>query len=79
MAFDATKMNRLNIGPTQLYAYESADAIATVAASGYFDSFADELKKGSLIIAYDNNVDTVDLLVVTSASGVTPVTTVNGT
>ncbi len=79
MAFSNTKFNRANFGSVQVYAYETTDAIATVTASAYFDSVADELKKGSIILVSDTNVGTVDMIVVTSASGVTPVTTVNGT
>lgn len=79
MAFDNSKFNRANIGSVQLYAYETTDAIATVAGSGYFDSVADELKLGSIILVTDTNANTVDMLAVSSASGVTPVTTVNGT
>lgn len=78
-AFAASGMNRLHAGTCTLWIYKTADAIATVAASGYFNSFTDELRKGDIILVSDTNVPTVDMLVVTSADNAATVTTLNGT
>jgi hypothetical protein len=78
-AFDATNMNRIQAGTTTLWIYKTTDAIATVAASGYFDDWYAQLNNGDTIIVADTNVPTIDMLTVTSASGATTVTTLNGT
>ena len=58
----------------QMWSYKSADAIATVNTSGYFNSASDSLKVGDLIYVYDSNTPTVSLVVVLSnASGVVDV------
>ena len=59
----------------------TADAIATVIASGYFNLATNELKQGDVIIAVTSLGGTmaVDMLVVTSATGAATVTTTNGT
>ena len=79
MAFDATKLATMANGATQLHIYKHTDAIATVAASGYFDTVTNRLKLGDVIIAVDTNTPTVDVLVVDSATGAATVTTTNGT
>lgn len=78
MAFDATKMNRVNVGVNNLFIYINTDAIATVAAADYFLDFYSQLREGDVIIAIDTNVNTIDMLMV-SASSSSTVTTVNGT
>lgn len=78
-AFSASSMNRLHAGTCTLWIYKTEDAIATVAASGYFNSFTDELRKGDVIIVSDTNVPTIDMLTVSSADNAATVTTVNGT
>jgi adenine/guanine phosphoribosyltransferase-like PRPP-binding protein len=79
MAFSAANMKRINIGDEALYVYKSADAIATVAASGYFNSYTASLKKGDAIMVIDSSTPTVDVCVVSSATGAATVTVVNGT
>lgn len=79
MAFDRSLVYKIGGGNPQLFIYKSADAIATVAASGYFNGATDDLKNGDVIIAVDTNVGTVDVLMVSSATGAATVTTVNGT
>jgi len=79
MAFIASDMKRLNFGGRSLYWYHTTDPILTVVASGYFNSFAAELRDGDVTIVTDTTANTVDLVTVTSADGATPVTTVNGT
>ena len=55
----------------QMWAYKSADAIATVNTSGYFNSASDLLKVGDLMYIYDSNTHTASLVIVLSnASGV---------
>ena len=64
------------MGGNSLWFYTDGDAIATVAASGYFDSAYAELKQGDLILCSIGIGGTpADLLTVTSASGATTVTT----
>lgn len=77
--FDATNMNRIHAGTVTLWLYKSSvDAIAQMAASGYFNNHTDELRQGDVIIAVDTGA-TVDVLTVTSADNAATVTTVNGT
>lgn len=78
-AFDATNMNRLHSGTCTLWIYKTVEAIATVAGSGYFNNFTDELRNGDVIIVSDTNVPTIDMIVVTSADNAATVTTLNGT
>jgi hypothetical protein len=78
MAYSADNMKRLNVGDESMYIYKSADAIATVAASGYFNSAYAELKKGDAIIVIDSSTPTIDICVVSSTTGATTVTVVNG-
>lgn len=53
----------------QMWSYSSADAIATVNTSGYFNSAADVLKVGDLIYVYDTATPTASLVVVLSNTG----------
>ena len=81
MALDATKFNTIHAGAKQIHHYDSADAIATVVASGYFSAITNRLKQFDVIIAVTSTGGTaaVDVLVVTSATGAATVTTTNGT
>jgi len=78
MAYSAENMKRMNVGDESMYIYKSSDAIATVAASGYFNSAYAELKKGDAIIVIDSSTPTIDICVVSSTTGATTVTVVNG-
>jgi hypothetical protein len=78
-AFDATNMNRLHSGTCTLWIYKTVEAIATVAGSGYFNNWTDELRNGDIILVADTNVPTIDMLTVTSADNAATVTTLNGT
>jgi hypothetical protein len=53
----------------QMWSYTSADAIATVNTSGYFNDAADVLKVGDLVYVYDSNTPTASLVVVLSNTG----------
>lgn len=80
MAFVAANLELVTHGLQKLYMFDSkADALATVVASGYFNDAANELNAGDVIIAKNTGGTLVDMLIVTSARGVTPVTVVNGT
>jgi len=58
----------------QMWAYTSADAIATVNTSGYFNSASDLLKVGDLMYIRDSATPTASLVIVLSnASGVVDV------
>lgn len=67
-------------GRPRIYKIASADAVATIAGSGYFNAMAAELNVGDVIITVGSlgGTETVDLLVVQSNDGTT-VTTTNGT
>lgn len=81
MAFSRTAFAKLAGGARQLYYYSSADAILTIVGSGYFNTATDDLKQNDIILAVGSvgGTQTVDMLVVTSATGATTVTTTNGT
>ena len=58
----------------QVWSYTSADAIATVNTSAYFNDASDLLKVGDLMYIRDSNTPTASLVVVLSnASGVVDV------
>jgi len=52
-----------------MWSYTSADAIATVNTTGYFNDAADVLKVGDLIYVYDSATPTASLVVVLSNTG----------
>lgn len=79
MAFTAATLHRMaHVGGVTRYIYTTADVIATVIASGYFNAHTEQLRQGDIIEVVCGNA-TVDILIISSASGATPVTTVNGT
>lgn len=79
MALDKTKLYKVAGANPGLWIYTStADAVAAVAASGYFNNATNELKQNDVIVFVDVGTG-VDVLVVTSATGAATVTTVNGT
>lgn len=59
----------------QMWTYKSADAKATVAASGYFNSASSVLKVGDLVMIYDTATPAASLHIVltNSAAGVVDV------
>lgn len=81
MAFSASTLTKTSGGERNLWMYTTADAIATVIASGYFNNAAANFKAHDVIIVVSSNTGThaVDVLVVTSATFATTVTTTNGT
>ena len=63
MAYDAAGLHRIGgASGAALWMYRTADAIATVNTSGYFNSAADVLKVGDLIYVYDSNTPTASLV-----------------
>ena len=53
----------------QIWSYQSADAIATVNTTGYFNDAASLMKVGDLVYVYDTATPTANLVVVVSNSG----------
>jgi len=68
-------------GINSVWLYVDGDAVGTIAGSGYFNSSYENLKENDVILCVGaaGGTETVDLLVVTSATGATTVTTTNGT
>jgi hypothetical protein len=81
MAFTRSTLSKVTGGARQIHWYSSADAIATVIGSGYFNDATNDLKQFDIILAVTSTGGTaaVDVLVVTSATGAATVTTTNGT
>ena len=81
MAYSASNLRKVAGGAMSVFLYDSADAIETIAGSGYFNSATNELKQNDIIIAVGSTggTRTVDMLVVSSATGAATVTTINGT
>lgn len=77
--FDAANMNLGHFGTQRMWLYRSSDAIATVIGANYFDAHAELMRNGDVIIAVDVNLNTVDLLMVSSADGASTITVANGT
>ena len=76
MALDATKLFKMAGADPALFIYKSsADTVATVTASGYFNAVTDQLKNGDVILVVGNSVASIDSTIVTSASGAATVTT----
>ena len=81
MAFTRSTLSKVTGGARQIHWYSSADAIATVIGSGYFNDATNDLKQFDIILAVTSTGGTaaVDVLFVTSATGAATVTTTNGT
>lgn len=81
MAFARSGFTKLAGGARQLHYYSSADAATTIAGSGYFNDVTNDLKQHDIILTVGatGGTQTVDVLVVTSATGAATVTTTNGT
>lgn len=67
-------------GGNSVFFYTDGDAVSAIAGSGYFNSATNELKENDVIIAVGSNggTQTVDILVISSATGAATVTVVNG-
>ena len=78
MAYSASNLRKVAGGAMSVFLYDSTDAIGTIVASAnYFNSATNELKQNDVIIAVGSTggTRTVDMLVVTSATGAATVTT----
>jgi len=70
MAYSATGLTRIGGDSNgSLWMYTSADAIATVNTSGYFNSAANMLAVRDLVIVCDTNVPTTNFCTVLSNTG----------
>lgn len=79
MAYDSANLTRLAGGSgVNLWHYTSADAIATVKASGYFNDSANMIKARDVIICVDTNTPTTHIASVLTNNG-TVVNTSQGT
>lgn len=79
MAYDSANLTRLAGGSgVNLWHYTSADAIATVKASGYFNDSANMIKARDIIICVDTNTPTTHIASVLTNNG-TVVNTSQGT
>lgn len=80
MALVKANFERVGGGLRQLFIYGAgADTHTNVLASGYFDGVANQINKGDMILASVANDTAPEVLMVTSARGVTPVTTARET
>ena len=82
MALSSTALKKIGgAGDSNLFMYQSTDAVGTVAGSGYFNDVTNELKQFDVIIVVGSTggTATVDVLIVSSATAATTVTTTNGT
>lgn len=82
MALDATKLKKIaGAGDQNLFVYQSTDAVATIAGSGYFNSVTADLKQYDIILCVGSTggTQTVDVVVIKSATGAATVTSTNGT
>lgn len=81
MAFNKANLYKVGGAVPGVWHYQTADAIATVTASGYFNDATNELHQFDTIDCVSSTGGTVavDKLVVTSASQAATVTTTNGT
>lgn len=77
MPFTASSLTKLAGAEPGLHIYTTADAVATVTASGYFSPVTDNLKQNDVIlcVASTGGTRTIDVLCVTSATGAATVTT----
>lgn len=75
-AFAAAGMNRIQAGSKTLWLYEDPGTIASVIASGYFNTYTDYLRQGDqiLISAGIGGTVTRDTAVVSSADNAATVT-----
>lgn len=82
MALSSGSLKKIaGAGDQNLFVYNSSDAVATIAGSGYFNDVTDDLKQFDIILAVGSTggTATVDVLIVSSATGAATVTTTNGT
>ncbi len=82
MALTSSALKKVaGAGDQNLFVYKSADAISTIVGSGYFNNVTDDLKQFDMILCVGatGGTATVDIAVITSATGAATVTSTNGT
>lgn len=82
MAFTQANLKKIAGGGDQnVFLYNSADAVGTIAGSGYFNTATNQLHQNDVIITVGatGGTRTVDVLVVSSATAAATVTCINGT
>ena len=82
MALDATKLKKIaGAGDQNLFVYQSTDAVGTIVGSGYFNSVTADLNQYDIILCVGSTggTQTVDVVVIKSATGAATVTSTNGT
>lgn len=77
MALDASNFHTITTGSPSLHYYKTSDARGDADASGYYSDITERLREHDVIIliASTGGTETVDLLIVTSATGAATVTT----
>lgn len=77
MALTAANLIKLAGAEPALHIYNTADAVATVTGSGYFNDVTNNLKQNDVILCVGSTggTRTIDVLCVTSATGAATVTT----
>jgi DNA-binding MurR/RpiR family transcriptional regulator len=77
MALTSSTLWKVTGGTTSLHIYRSADTIATITGSGYFNDVTNNLKQWDVVICVSETGGTpkVDVVTVTSATGAATVTT----
>jgi uncharacterized phosphosugar-binding protein len=77
MALTSSTLWKATGGTTSLHIYRSADTIATITGSGYFNGVTNNLQQWDVIICVSETGGTpkVDVVTVTSATGAATVTT----
>lgn len=77
MPFTPATLIKLAGAEPALHIYSNADAIATIVASGYFNTVTDNLKQNDVILCVGSTggTRTIDVICVTSATGAATVTT----
>lgn len=77
MALTAANLQKVAGADQQLWLYNTGDAIATVVASGYFNSVTDNLKQNDvmIVVGVTGGTRTVDVITVSSATAAATVTT----
>ena len=81
MAFTQANLKDCRWWRSECFLYNSADAVGTIAGSGYFNNATNQLHQNDVIIAVGSTggTRTVDVLVVSSATAAATVTCINGT
>ena len=81
MAYDATNLFKVGGANPGLWIYHSTDAISTIVGTNYYGDSTNSLKQNDVVLAVGatGGTRTIDVLVISSATGAASVTTINGT